>query len=210
MSTFSIRLRELRREFSLSQGALGEKLGLAKSTVNMYESANREPNFTTLSAIADFFAVDVDYLLGKTDVRRADRSLPSGTRPITTRRFPMLGEIACGEPIFADEDHESFIDASSDIDADFCLTARGNSMIGARIHDGDVVFIREQPTVENGEIAAVIINGEATLKRWYFTREEQKLMLLAENPAFPPLLFLGEELSSVRCLGRAVCFMSKL
>lgn len=210
MSTFSIRLRELRRERALSQGALGEKLGLAKSTVNMYESANREPNFGMLSAIADFFAVDVDYLLGKSDVRRADRSLPNGTRPITTRRFPMLGEIACGEPIFADEDHESFVDASAEIDADFCLTARGNSMIGARIHDGDVVFIREQPTVENGEIAAVIIDGEATLKRWYFTREEQKLMLLAENPAYPPLLFLGDQLREVRCLGKAVSFMSKL
>ncbi len=210
MSTFSTRLRELRREHALSQGALGEKLGLAKSTINMYESASREPNFTTLTAIADFFAVDVDFLLGKSDVKNADRSLPHGTRPITTRRFPMLGEIACGEPIFADEDHESYVDAASDIDADFCLTARGNSMIGARIHDGDVVFIREQPTVENGEIAAVIIDGEATLKRWYYYKEEQKLMLVAENPAFPPLLFMGEQLADVRCIGRAVSFMSRL
>ena len=210
MSAFSERLRTLRREHALSQGALGDKLGLAKSTINMYESASREPSFATLSAIADCFSVDVDFLLGKTDRRRADRTLPEGARPITRRRFPMLGEIACGEPIFAEEDHESFIDAASEIDADFCLTARGNSMIGARIFDGDVVFIREQPTVENGEIAAVIIDGEATLKRWYFTKEEQKLMLVAENPAFPPLLFLGEELSRVRCLGRAVSFMSKL
>ncbi len=210
MSTFSIRLRELRHERALSQGALGERLGLAKSTVNMYESASREPNFKMLSTIADFFSVDVDYLLGKSDVRRADRSLPDGARPVTTRRFRVLGEIACGEPLFAEENHESFVDASAEIDADFCLTARGNSMTGARIHDGDVVFIREQPTVENGEIAAVIIENEATLKRWYFYREEQKLMLVAENPAYPPLLFLGEELSNVRCLGKAVCFMSKL
>lgn len=210
MSVFSERLRALRREHGLSQGALGEHLGLAKSTVNMYESASREPNFRTLAAIADYFSVDVDYLLGKTEVRRADRTLPDGVRPVTTRRFPVLGEIACGEPIFADEDHESYIDASADIKADFCLTARGDSMIGARIHDGDVVFIREQPTVNNGEIAAVIIEGDATLKRWYFDREAQKLMLVAENPAYPPLLFMGEELSRIRCLGRAICFMSKL
>ena len=210
MSTFATRLRELRREFALSQGALGEKLGLAKSTINMYESASREPNFETLTAIADFFAVDLDFLLGKSDVRSADRSLPTGTRPVTLRRFPMLGEIACGKPIFASEEHESYVDAASDIAADFCLTARGNSMIGARIHDGDVVFIREQPTVQNGEIAAVIIDGEATLKRWYFYQEEQKLMLVAENPAFPPLLFIGNELANVRCIGRAVSFMSKL
>ena len=210
MSVFSERLRALRREHRLSQGALGEHLGLAKSTVNMYESASREPNFRTLSAIADYFSVDVDYLLGKAEVRRSDRTLPDGVRPVTTRRFPVLGEIACGEPIFADEDHESYIDASADIKADFCLTARGDSMIGARIHDGDVVFIREQPTVNNGEIAAVIIEGDATLKRWYFDREAQKLMLVAENPAYPPLLFMGEELSRIRCLGRAICFMSKL
>ena len=210
MSIFSERLRALRREYNLSQGTLGERLGLAKSTINMYESASREPNFRTLSAIADYFSVDVDYLLGKAEVRRADRTLPDGVRPITTKRFPVLGEIACGEPIFADESHESYVDASADINADFCLTARGDSMIGARIHDGDVVFIREQPTVENGEIAAVIIGNEATLKRWYFDREAQKLMLVAENPAYPPLLFMGEELSSIRCLGRAVCFMSKL
>lgn len=210
MSSFSERLRALRRENALSQGTLGERLGLAKSTINMYESKHREPNFRTLTAIADFFDVDLDYLLGKTECRRADRTLPEGTRPVTTRRFPMLGEIACGEPLFAEENHEAYVDASADIEADFCLTARGNSMVGARIHDGDVVFIREQPTVENGEIAAVIIDGEATLKRWYYDQASARLTLVAENPAFAPLSFQGEELGSIRCLGRAVCFMSKL
>ncbi|MGM9681036.1 MAG: LexA family protein, partial [Eubacteriales bacterium] len=106
--------------------------------------------------------------------------------------------------------HESYIDASSDIDADFCLTAKGDSMIGARIHDGDVVFIKQMPIVDNGQIAAVIIDDEATLKRWYYYPDKQKLMLIAENSAYEPLVYMGEELNSITCLGRAICFMSNL
>ena len=210
LTTFSLRLRELRRARGLSQGALGEQLGLAKSTINMYESASREPNFKTLAAIADYFDVDVDYLLGKSDRYHTARPLPEGVREIKLRRFPVLGEIACGEPIFAAEEHELYVDASAEIDADFCLVARGDSMIGARIRDGDVVFIRKQSTVENGDIAAVIINDEATLKRWYYYPDEVKLMLVAENPAYEPLLFTGRALADIRCLGRAVSFTSKL
>lgn len=131
-------------------------------------------------------------------------------RPITKKRFPMLGEIACGKPLYANEDHESYVDASADIDADFCLTAKGDSMIGARIHAGDVVFIKSMPIVDNGAIAAVIIDDEATLKRWYYYPEQQKLMLTAENPAYAPLMYVGEELNSITCLGKAVCFMSNL
>lgn len=85
--------------------------------------------------------------------------------PIQLKRFPLLGEIACGEPIFADENKESFVMADMDIRADFCLRAKGDSMINARIYDGNLVFIKEMPMVDNGDIAAVIIDDEATLKR---------------------------------------------
>lgn len=122
----------------------------------------------------------------------------------------MLGKIACGEPIWADEDKESYIMAGMDIKADFCLTAQGDSMINARINDGDIVFIVKQPIVDNGDIAAVIIDNEATLKRWYYYKDDNKLMLVAENPKYPPLVYINEELNSVRCLGKAVYFMSSL
>ncbi len=134
----------------------------------------------------------------------------SNISSIHLKKFPMLGEIACGEPIWADEDKESYVMADMDIRADFCLKAKGDSMINARIHNGDIVFIREAPIVDNGEIAAVIINNEATLKRWYYYREENKLMLVAENPKYPPLVYLNEQPNEVRCLGRAVYFMSAL
>lgn len=182
-----------------------KETGIAAGSVTKWK-AGAHPNNTSAQKIADYFGVSVDYLLGED----TETTLPSNVRPVQTKRFPMLGNIACGEPIFADEDHETYIDASSDIKADFCLTAKGDSMIGARIHDGDVVFIRAQPTVNNGEIAAVIIDNDATLKRWYFYPDKAKLVLSPENPAFEPLVYIGEELKSVRCIGKAVCFMSAL
>ena len=182
------------------------KLEIASGSITKWKNGTR-PSEKNLRKLAEHFGVTPDYFF-------VDHSntvpLPSNVRPVQTKRFPMLGNIACGEPIFAEEDHETYIDASSDIKADFCLTAKGNSMIGARIHDGDVVFIRSQPTVNNGEIAAVIIGDEATLKRWYFYPDKAKLVLSPENPSYEPLVFIGEELNSVRCIGKAICFMSTL
>ena len=131
-------------------------------------------------------------------------------RPIKLKRFPLLGEIACGQPIFADEDRESFIMADMDIRADFCLRAKGDSMINARIYDGDVVFIKEMPMVDNGDIAAVIIDDEATLKKVYYYPDKGKLVLYPENPDYEPFIYVGEELNTIRILSKAVYFMSPL
>ena len=140
------------------------------------------------------------------------QELPSidNLMPIQVKRLPILGEIACGEPIYASEDHENYILAGSDIDADFCIRAKGESMINARIWDGDIVFIRAQPQVENGEIAAVIIGDEATLKRVYYYPQQNRLMLNAENPAFAPLIYIGDELRQIKILGKAVAFQSNV
>ena len=115
-----------------------------------------------------------------------------------------------GEPIYADEDKESYVMADMDINADFCLTAKGDSMINARINDGDIVFIRKMPMVNNGDIAAVIIDDEATLKRVYYYPEKNKLILSPENPEYEPLVYINEELNDIRILGKAVYFMSAL
>lgn len=188
---------------------------LKKNDLSQYVSGKVEPKQDKLSILGMALNVSEAWLMGYDVPKERGRSydtvsLPSNVRPVTKKRFPMLGEIACGKPIYAEEDHESYIDASSSIDADFCLTAKGDSMIGARIHDGDVVFIKEASVVENGQIAAVIIDDEATLKRWYYYPDKQKLMLIAENSAYEPLVYMGEELNTIRCLGRAVCFMSNL
>ncbi|MBC8586570.1 LexA family protein [Youxingia wuxianensis] len=130
--------------------------------------------------------------------------------PITTKKFPLLGNVACGEPIFADEQFETFIEASSDIKADFCLRAKGDSMTGIRIFDGDIVFIQKQDMVNNGEVAAVLIKDDATLKRVYYDREDNILQLVAENPLYKTMRYTGEELNQIRVLGRAVAFQSNI
>ena len=129
-----------------------------------------------------------------------------GLKTIQLKKFRVLGEIACGQPIYANEEYETYIEASCDIKADFCLIARGDSMINARIFDGDVVFIRNQPDVENGEIAAVIIDDEATLKRVF--KHENRVELRPENPMHKSLNYEGEELNHIRILGKAVAFQS--
>ena len=138
-------------------------------------------------------------------------SLPSNIIPISQlkrKKVPMLGHIACGKPIFADENRNEYVLADGDIKADFCLTCNGDSMTGARINDGDIVFIRQADMVDNGEIAAVIIEDEATLKRIYYYPEKNKLILNAENPKYEPLVYIGEELDHIHILGRAVAFQS--
>lgn len=190
---FSARLRALRREAGLSQQRLSELLEISKSSINMYERGEREPNFKTLLAIADFFKVSPNDLLGEAQ---------------SARRIPLLGEIACGQPIFTYEEHSAIEAAPRG--ADFCLKAKGDSMVGARILDGDIVFIRSQPSVENGEIAAVIIDDTATLKRVYYYPGEQKIALNAENPLYPPLIYIGEELDHIKILGKAIAFRSDL
>lgn len=217
-----LRIKQAREEKGLTQEELGKALGMNKSTVQRYETAKIEKiKLPVIEAMAQILNVNPDWLSDKKDIRTTYTSQEQddlsilmekydNIRPIKLKRFPLLGEIACGQPIFADEDKESYIMADMDIRADFCLRAKGDSMINARIYDGDVVFIREMPMVDNGDIAAVIIDDEATLKRVYYYPEKNKLMLVAENPAFEPLVYIGEELNYIRILGKAVYFMSHL
>ena len=217
MPAFAQRLKELRISKGLSQKALAESLKVSKSSINMYEHGERQHDFETLGKIADFFNCNVDYLLGKSDIENMtlysavtaqQNTAFDNIFPISTRRIPLLGEIACGEPIYASEEHESYILAGTDVKADFCLRAKGDSMTGARILDGDIVFVRRQDMVENGQIAAVIIGDEATLKRVYYYREKNLLILKPENPAYQDMIYAEDELDSVKILGLAVAFQS--
>ena len=124
------------------------------------------------------------------------------------KKIPLLGSIACGEPILASQNIDEYIKCPENVQADFCLRCKGDSMIGARIQDGDIVYIRIQPDVENGEIAAVLIGDEATLKRIY--KKGDSVILQPENPVYEPLIFVREEINQIRILGKAVCFLSKV
>lgn len=199
---------DLCRQNGISANAVAKQLSIASGTVTEWKKG-RTPYNATLKKIADYFNVSVDYLLGKEEKADISAALLKqyGLMPIKRKKFRMLGEIACGEPIFCNEEYDTFIDASANIDADFCLKAKGDSMINARIYDGDIVFIKQTPMVNNGEIAAVIVGDEATLKRVYYNKDN-KLVLSAENPQYAPLVYTNEELNNINILGRAVAFMS--
>lgn len=204
MSTFGTTLRRLRTENKLTQKQLADSLGLAFSTISMYERGIREPDFETLEAIADYFNVSMDVLHGKSDFTRCENIIPMPRM----RRIPLLGTIACGEPILAQENIEADIAIPDIITADFALRCKGDSMIGANIYDGDIVYIRQQPIVNNGEIAAVLIGEEATLKRFY--RNGDKVTLMPCNTTMQPFTYQGDELNEIKILGKAVYYLSRV
>lgn len=209
------RLKELRTERKMSMRELAVLCDTSKSAIGMYEKGKRSPKYETMEAIADTFNVDIDYLLGKSEIRnRFTHSLESYSvastvlegiaRPVLTKRLPMLGNVACGEPIYANEEHETYIEADADVHADFCLTAKGDSMINARIFDGDILFVKAQDTVDDGEIAVVLIDNEATVKRVYYDKENNVITLVPENPTHKPLRYTGEQLNQIRILGKVI------
>ena len=205
---FADRLKELRKKRGLVQKDISQIFSVSMGAVGNWESGNRVPDTETLSRIADYFHVSVDYLLGRDTPSESADTVP-GLIAVKKKKIPVLGEIACGKPIFADEDREVYVSVSEEIVCDYALIAKGDSML-PRIHDGDLVFIREMPVVENGRIAAVLIEDEATLKRVFFYPEKQKLMLVSDNPAWEPFLYVGEELQTVRILGLAVAAQTNL
>lgn len=204
--SISERIRQARKMAGLTQQQLADALGVAKTTISGYERGSNEPNSLRIHKLSQILGVSGDYLLELEELPAAQDmfSLPSNILPVETRRFPLLGNVACGEPIFADEMIGVYVDADASIHADFCLRASGDSMINARISDGDIVFIRQQDMVDDGEIAAVLIGDEATLKRVYYDRPNNIISLFAENPKYPTLRYSGPELDQIRILGKAV------
>lgn len=205
-----MRLKYLREKSGKTMREAASELGLPYTTYINYEKELREPNSETLVMLANHYDVSVDYLIGRSE-NPVKEKLPTaeefekyGLRPITKKRVPLLGNIPCGEPKYADEDIECYVEIGNDVKADFCLRAKGDSMIGARIHDGDLVFIRSMPQVDNGRIAAVIIDDEATLKRVYYYPENNMMILKPENSKYKDLIYLGDQLETVRILGLAV------
>ena len=133
----------------------------------------------------------------------APRPIPKGFEPMPKmKKIPLVGSIACGTPILAQQNIDGHVDAPEDIRCDFALRCKGDSMIGAGIHDGDAVYIHIQPEVENGEIAAVRIGEEATLKRVYY--DGTTLTLMPYNNAYAPMVYTGPQLEDVHIEGKAV------
>lgn len=216
------RIKEKREELDISQVELAQKIGCTKQTLYKYENdiVTNIPS-TSIEKLAKALKTSPSYLMGweeNSSLSRSgiDLSKISNLMPLpytSGRTVPLIGTIACGTPILAEENVEDEIALPDSVSADFCLRCKGDSMIDAGIYDGSIVFIREQPIVENGEIAAVLIDemvvfSEATLKRVYLYPD--RIMLSAENKSYQPLIYVAEEMNNVRIVGKAVAVLNSV
>ena len=200
-------LRALMQRFGKSRNQVCDDLGFKYTTFNDWYNGNKYPRIDKIEMLADYFHVL------KSDLIEDKTNLPSNATPLEfahLKRIPILGRIAAGTPIYAEENIEGYtytdLNGGSEY---FGLRVHGDSMDAARIHDGDVVIVRRQETVENGQIAAVLIDSEeATLKRVKIF--DDHIVLEPENPMYKPLVFWGEEMNNVRILGKATHFISRV
>lgn len=203
------RIKLRREELGIGQSQLANMIGSSKQNLYKYENGiiTNIPA-DKVEAIASALHTTPAYLMGWSDSPLlGERKLPDNIMPMPKmKRVPLIGTIACGRPILAVEDACETVCVPEHIDADFSLRCKGDSMINARIFDGDIVYIKRQPMVDNGQIAAVIIEDEATLKKVYYTPGSDRITLRACNPMYPDMEFEGETLNHIKILGKAVAF----
>lgn len=205
MATLYDRIKSRRTELGLTVEELAHKMGYKdKSSISKIENGKADIPQSKIAAFADALQTTPAYLMGWEEKPEPKKpTIPPGFEPMPKmKKIPLIGSIACGEPITAEQNIEKMVDVPENIRCDFSLTCHGDSMEGAGIHDRDVVYIRIQPEVENGEIAAVRIGEEATLKRVYY--QNGTLTLMPANAAYAPMVYTGPELNDVQIEGKAV------
>ena len=209
-SDFASRLSQALEVRGMKAADLSKKTKVAEGTISCYINGRYEAKQNRVQVFAEAVNVNPAWLMGYDVPMEAERpapakkpTIPPGFMPMPKmRKVPLIGAIACGDPITAIQNREGEIDAPEDMRCDFALRCKGDSMIGAGIHDGDAVYINIQPEVENGEIAAVRIGDEATLKRVYI--HQDYIELRPENPAYESIIRRKEEMNDVHIEGKAV------
>lgn len=205
MSDISKRILDTITCKDISYGDLADKTGIPKSALQRYATGQTEKiPIDRLEKIASAIGVTTSFLMGwdSTNGVNAKKIIPAGFSPMPeTVLIPRIGRIACGDPITAEENVEDYDEVLKSWHADFTLICCGDSML-PKIEDGDVVAIRSQPTVENGEIAAVRIGDEATLKRVFLHPDYIELRPL--NPEYDSIIRRREEMTDIKIEGRAV------
>ena len=201
-------IKKRRVELGLTIADVATACGVSEATVSRWENGQiANMRRSRIADLAKILKIAPSVIVGTEDEKVG--SLPSNILPVPPmKQVPMLGSVACGEPIYMDEVRGEYYPMDSSIHADFCLKAQGDSMVGARICDGDIVFVQASPEVDNGQIAAVAIDDEATLK--YFYRYGDMVVLRPANPKYEEMTYRKEELNRIRVLGRAVAFQSAI
>lgn len=223
MSTIAERLKKAMDTVQMTQTELAKRTGIGKSSISTYLSGSYEPKQKNIYRMALALGVNEAWLMGADTPMARNAKEDYINNPITaqfssppinvipmpsTYKVPLIGTIACGQPILAVESADEAVEVPEYIHADFALRCKGDSMINARIFDGDIVYIHSQPEVEPGQIAAVRVGDEATLKKVYYSG--QRLILRAANPLYDDWEYEGPALENVEILGKAVAFTSML
>lgn len=203
----SARLKEIRESTGQNQKDFADMLGANHTTYCRYESGDIKnmPN-DFIQTVSKKFDINPAWIMGFDNV---EKFIVPADAPKKPKRIPLIGTIAAGLPILAQENIEGYEFVPEDLRVDFCLRVKGDSMINARILDGDIVFIRKQPDIESGEIAAVMIDDEeATLKRVY--KSNGTIILRAENPNYPDRVFNKKDRRSITIVGKVIKFTSEV
>ena len=199
---FGETLHNLRRSKKLTQTQLADIIKVSRASIAKYETCGVIPSIDIQKRIADLFNVSLDMLMGR-------KSEPQQIEKTEFHRVPLLGEIACGVPILAQQNIEEYVNAADNITCDFCLRCKGDSM-SPTLNDGDLVFIRQQPDVYDGQIAAVQIDNEATLKHLYHLPNHTGIQLASDNAKYAPMLYTQDNCSEIVVLGLAVAYQRKI
>ncbi len=207
MATFAERLNKGLIMRDMSPAELAKATGISEGAISQYRRSAYKASQRNLERIAAALRVSIPWLMGISEEEADFESLANILPMPKMKTVPLVGTIACGQPITAiEEEVGERVEVPEHVHADFALRCKGDSMINARIFDGDIVYIRQQPEVENGEIAAVRIDNEATLKRVRLLPD--RIILEPANPVYDPLVYRGSEMSEVVILGKAVAFTS--
>lgn len=193
------RIRQLRTKKGWTQEELAMRLGLKKAAIQKYEKGYVENiKRTNIKRLAEIFGVTASCIMGLDGYPAASTHASVATEPsaVSLRLLPVLGTVPAGKPLFAEENVIGYELANADETKNgdyFYLRVTGDSMDGSRIQEGDLVLVKKQSYIENGQIAVVLINSdEATLKRVYVQGEQ--CILQADNPRYPPIAVRGEEI----------------
>lgn len=188
-------IKARREQLDLTQQQVADYVGVSKSAVSRWESGDvANMGIDKLSKLSEALSVSPLDIINETELTLKVVPNKNNTFPI-----PLLGSIAAGSPILAEQNIEDYFNLDKKIKADFCLRINGDSMININIMDGDIVFIKKQEDLENGEVGAVLVEDSATLKRFY--RMNGEVYLQSENPAYKPIVISGGE---VMVLGKMV------
>ncbi len=207
MAIFQERLQEALNMRNMAPADLSKATKIGEGAISQYRKGAYKASQRNLEKISKALNVSIPWLMGVSDDHSIPSLPPNILPPPKTYLVPRLGTIACGEPILAAENIEGYDSIPEDIRCDFTLICKGDSMINARIFDGDIVCIKQTDIVNSGEIAAALVDAdEATLKRVRLF--DDHIVLEPENPMYKPLVFWHEDMNRVRILGKATHFIS--